>query len=302
MNHPALRAPRRPVYRSFHGRGIFVRLIRREKSNSPPVEGCPKGGVVHRANTKHFYTMHSSKSNSILLILALVPAPSLGVLFNMIWFPDTTLGTGVFVATKIWMFSLPFVWWWFNRKKVGKGGVDIPVCAKNNCAQTRMSTPPSGLLPSTYIGIAIVVVIVGAYILLGERFIDKTFFVDMMHKVGLGNKWVFFGAMMYWICVNSLLEEVVWRWFVTERFAAFTRPAAAVVLSGLCFTLHHILAMSVFFPALTNAIASAGVFAGGVLFSWLYVRYKSIWPPYIAHVFADIAIFGIGYHILVSNP
>ena len=215
---------------------------------------------------------------------ALVPAPSLGVLFGMILFPDTTLGKAVFAATKIWMTALPFVWWRLNRgceKPWGK-------CGK------------SGIAASLAAGVAIFAVIVGAYALLGDIFIDKEFFAGKMREAGLGDKRVFFGALIYWIFVNSLLEEIVWRWFVTNRFTELAKPAAAVALSGLCFTLHHILAMSVFFPARTNLVASAGVFAGGVLFSWLFIRCKSVWPPYIAHVFADVAVFGIGFRMLAG--
>ena len=229
--------------------------------------------------------MKTMKCRPLLLLLALVPAPSLGVLSGMILFPDSVFAKVFFVATKIWMFSLPVVWWWFYWRR---REAEVAVRGKHG----------NGIMMSVWVGIAILVVIVAAYALLGDKFIDKPFFVAKIREAGFGDKHVFLALTAYWICVNSLLEEVVWRWFVTGRFAEFTRPAVAVVLSGLCFTLHHILAMSVFFPPLTNAIASAGVFVGGVLFSWLYFRYKSIWPPYIAHVFADIAVFGIGYWML----
>ena len=224
----------------------------------------------------------TNKINSIVLLAALVPAPSLGVLFGMILFPDTALAKTFFVVTKIWMFALPLAWWRINRKRNSPFGE----CGGN------------GIRVSLIVGAAILAVIVGAYAALGETFIDKAFFVGKMREIGLDDKRLFIGAMLYWICVNSLLEEIVWRWFVTERLAELMRPAAAVALSGLCFTLHHILAMSVFFPPLTNAIASAGVLTGGVLFSFLFVRYKSVWPPYIAHVFADIAVFGIAYEMM----
>jgi len=240
----------------------------------------------------------SQKSNSVLLLLALVPAPSLGVLCGMVWFPDTAFGKLFFGATKIWMFALPLVWWWRNRS-VERG---LP---RGNLKH--------GITVSVLAGVAVFAVIVAAYALLGGHFIDRELFADKIRSAGFGDKRVYLVLALYWVCVNSLLEEIVWRRFVTERFArlcgggvppfsqsynihfAATMP---IILSALCFTLHHTLAMGVFFPVLTNLLASAGVFAGGVLFSWFYMRWKSIWPPYVAHVFADVAVFGIGWRIM----
>jgi len=231
-------------------------------------------------------TNTETKTKAALALALLVPAPSLGVLCGMIWFPDAMLGKVLFSATKIWILALPVAWWWIFYK------------GRKTTATSHSEPFSKGIIASIIAGVAILVLIVGAYAWLGDRLIDKEFFVGKLRDVGLGDKRLYFGAMMYWILVNSLLEEFVWRWFVTERFAKLVRPVAAVVLSALCFTLHHTLAMSVYLSPFANAAASVGVFAGGVIFSWLFVRYKSIWPPYIAHVFADITIFGIGYVML----
>jgi len=231
-------------------------------------------------------TNTETKTKAVIALAMLVPVPSLGVLCGMILFPDAMLGKVLFAATKIWILALPVAWWWIFCK------------GQKTTVTPRSELLSKGIVASIVAGIAIFLLIVGAYVLLGDKLIDKEFLVEKLRDVGLGNKWLYFGAMMYWILVNSLLEEFVWRWFVTERFAKLVRSAAAIALSALCFTLHHTLAMSIYLSPLTNAAASVGVFTGGVIFSWLFVRYKSIWPPYIAHVFADIAIFGIGYIML----
>jgi membrane protease YdiL (CAAX protease family) len=70
------------------------------------------------------------------------------------------------------------------------------------------------------------------------------------------------------------------------------------VVSAICFTLHHIIAMQVYFSWLVVVIASLGVFTGGALWSWCYLRYRSIWPGYISHAIVDIAIFAIGYRLI----
>ncbi len=54
--------------------------------------------------------MINSKGRALLALLLLVPAPSLGVLLGMIWFPDSTLGRALFGITKVWMFAFSVVW------------------------------------------------------------------------------------------------------------------------------------------------------------------------------------------------
>ena len=47
-------------------------------------------------------------------------------------------------------------------------------------------------------------------------------------------------------------------------------------------------------------LGSLGVFCGGVIWSWLYLRYRSIWPCYVSHAIVDVTMFGIGAYILFS--
>jgi len=73
---------------------------------------------------------------------------------------------------------------------------------------------------------------------------------------------------------------------------------AAIVFSAAGFTVHHIVATSLYFSPGVVALISSGIFVGGCIWSWLYVRYDSIWPSYISHVIADLAVFIIGYRLI----
>ena len=98
--------------------------------------------------------------------------------------------------------------------------------------------------------------------------------------------------------INSILEEYLWRWFVVTRCEVLMPRLAAVVLSGLLFTLHHIIALDVYFDWRVVVLGSLGVFIGGATWSWLYIRYRNIWAAYVSHVFADVIIFAIGWKLL----
>jgi membrane protease YdiL (CAAX protease family) len=132
-----------------------------------------------------------------------------------------------------------------------------------------------GMAAAVVTGVLIFAVIVGTYLLLG-RWIDTDMMAEQIEAVGLGSVPVYLLAALYWCTVNSILEEYVWRWFVFTRCEALMPRIAAVVTAGFCFTVHHVVA-------------------------WLYLRWRNIYAAYVSHVFADIAVFGIGWY-LVFGP
>ena len=71
------------------------------------------------------------------------------------------------------------------------------------------------------------------------------------------------------------------------------RPAA-VVASAACFTLHHVIALQVYFAPLAVVLCSIGVFIGGAVWSAMYMRYRSVWPGFVSHAVVDLCIFGLG--------
>jgi hypothetical protein len=103
---------------------------------------------------------------------------------------------------------------------------------------------------------------------------------------------------VYLSTINALLEEYVWRWFVFRRCEDLAGGWPAAVLAGLFFTVHHVFALRAQFGWNVTVLGSVGVFAGGVIWSWCYLRYRSIWPGYISHVLADVAFLVIGGLIL----
>lgn len=220
---------------------------------------------------------------AFIAIALLVPAPTIGVLCGMIWLPDTALGTGLFFFCKVWLLAFPLVW----RLLIDKKPVSLSPARKG------------GWLAGILTGLLIAGVILGFWLLLGPKLIDPEFVRAKMAAIGLTSLPRYLGMIAYWIIINSLLEEYVWRWFITEKFhLLFRRSWIAVALSAAAFTLHHIVAMSVYFDALPTALCAFFIFVGGAIWSALYLRYESIRPAYVSHIFADLAIFLIDGLIL----
>lgn len=220
-----------------------------------------------------------------MALVLLVPAPSIGTLAAMVFFPGTMLGQGLFMASKLWLFAFPVIW----LKFVDRGGFGLSPARKGGFV--------TGLVSGTVLSLLIVL----GYYVFGQALFDKPFFIGKMREIGLGSLPVYIGGAAYWILVNSVLEEYVWRWFVYRKCEALFRPAVAVILASAFFTLHHFVALQAYLSLPLAVVCSLGVFLAGAVWSMMYMRYQSVWPGYLSHAIVDLAIFGLGAAMLYGN-
>ncbi len=226
----------------------------------------------------------TSRNLAILGLLLVSIAPSVSVLTGFA-FKAGIFAVFVFIFTKIWLFGLPVFWHLKIEKKnfswspVKKGGWGI----------------------SIILGIGMVSVIWLAYLLLGEQMIQPNALKAILDPVGLTVPWKLAAAIVFWIFINSVLEEYVFRWFITSKIEQLIGGKwRSVFLSSTIFTLHHSIALVFFLDPFGAFLASLGVFIGGTVFSWLYLEYRSVWIAWVAHAFADVAIFAIAWNIIVG--
>ena len=111
----------------------------------------------------------SRKAQALLALCLLVPAPSLGTLAGMRWFPNSLLGITLFAASKLWLLLLPLIWLKFVDKRpfslspARSGGFGVGVLS----------------------GIGISALILTAYFILGDRLIDRSFLLQRITDIGL---------------------------------------------------------------------------------------------------------------------
>ena len=223
-----------------------------------------------------------TKKSSLLALLLLVPMPSIGVLAGLVIAPEHVLGKIIFFASKVWILLLPTFWLKVIDKQ--KLSWSKPVCG--------------GFGVAAGLGMLISVFIFIMYFTAGKCLIEPQMVKDMAARTGLADIRLYLAGAAYWILVNSVLEEYVWRWFFVSRCQTFMSPRLAIITSAAGFTLHHIFVMQVFFSWLVVVLASLGVFIGGAVWSWCYVRYRSVWPGYVSHAIVDLAVFVIGYLLI----
>ena len=86
-----------------------------------------------------------------------------------------------------------------------------------------------------------------------------------------------------------------------NTLAVLTRSPYPEIRQWGLFTAHHVVSLRAHAGWDVTALGSTGCFLGGLIWSWLYLRYRSIWPCYISHIFADVAIYIIGWVIIFGQ-
>lgn len=174
------------------------------------------------------------------------------------------------IGLKVTLFLLPMIW-------VGAGFFSEPDRKRTKVA--------FGL------GIAVVAIILLAYWVLQE-FIDLNQIKQLLEERQRITKEVYIFVALYAILGNSVLEEIFFRGIVVKHLRY--RPW---VVSSLLFSIYHLTIFISWFSWWILLLALVSLFIGGLMFCWLNANRQSIWNSWIMHIFADIAIFGIGFLI-----
>ena len=225
------------------------------------------------------------RRDAAIAILLVGFVPSLSVLFGIEIIDDESLSQLFFILCKIWMFIIPTLWYFrvekktFSKKLPSKEGIIL------------------GLLTGT--GMASIIIITW---MLFENSLDIEKMVVTLESKGLSSLNLYILGMLYWIFINSLLEEYVFRWFITTKGSIlFRSESMGILFSAMLFTLHHSLALHFFgFIWWQTVIASFGLLTAAAIWSWLYIKYKSIWVCWLSHAICDVVVFTIGYLILFT--
>ena len=215
-----------------------------------------------------------------LLLVGLAPTVSIFISFGT---DGGILSQIAFVISKLWLVVIPLIWY----LKIDKG-------------QLSLSKPKQGgYAVAVGLGSGMSALILLTWFMVGDK-IDGSLLRDAVEPVGLLDVRLYIGGVIYWTVLNSLLEEYVFRWFLVVKSEALVGTGTpAILLSAFIFVIHHTFALLFFgFPWWANLLASVSLFIGGAIFSWLYIRYRSVWMPYIAHAICDIAVFSIGAMII----
>ena len=224
-----------------------------------------------------------SKKQSIIAILLVGFIPSISVIFGIKIIDDELTSQIFFFSCKLWIFLVPTLWY----LRVDKNTISKNIPSKE------------GIQMALLTGIVMSIIILITWFIF-ESTLDMDQMIGTLQSKGLSNINLYILGMLYWIFLNSLLEEYVFRWFVTTKSVIiFGNDTAAIIFSASLFTLHHAIALHLFgFFWWQTILASIGLLSAAAIWSWLYIKYRSIWICWLSHAICDVAVFGIGYTIL----
>lgn len=111
----------------------------------------------------------------------------------------------------------------------------------------------------------------------------------------------------YWLfalllsVVHSLIEEYYWRWFVFGQLKTVVNVYGAHLLAGVSFAAHHTVIATQLLPLFWGFVLGGLAGAGGIIWSVMYDKQKTIAGVWICHLIIDLGIMAIGHKILFGS-
>jgi uncharacterized protein len=222
------------------------------------------------------------QKRAILALLLISPVFAIGTVLSLVIAPGT-LGSLGFVIAYLCFITFPVLW----TIKIDQDFIQFPKITKQ------------GWMTGLGLGVVMATAILAAYFFVGQHWVNLAVIRAKMQTTGGTNPIQFWISSFYFTFINALIEEAVWRGFVYRKCAILIRGMGAVFLSALLFTIHHTIGMA----AITQdwritLVGTIGVFAAGVTWASSYRSTRSLWPCYVSHVLADVAIAIVNWHLL----
>ena len=148
------------------------------------------------------------------------------------------------------------------------------------------------LLPMLIVGILMYAFIVGAYFLLGGYF-DLSGITSSLDEIGVTESNFIFVAVYIAVC-NSFLEEFIFRGFGFIGLSDKLGEIWASAFSAICFALYHVTMMIGWYSLPLTVLIIFALFIGGLILNYLDRKCKTLYPAWIVHIFANLAINTIG--------
>lgn len=221
------------------------------------------------------------------VVLPAMALPCVAALLYFVWLSGHDAAKAIYALTKVWTVAWPFlaVGWILKRPiKIAQGNL-----------RHHLRSVPLGLIS----GLVIAALMAGLMTTPMAHVIwsSKPAMLAKVQALGVLEHYWLFGAFL--AVVHSLIEEVYWRWFVWGQLRRLLNPAWAHVLAGAAFAAHHVVVTCQYFPILWGIALGAAVGLGGVLWSVMVQRQRSLLGIWISHLIVDFAILSIGAKILL---
>lgn len=222
----------------------------------------------------------------VLQLCVVCIAPSLGALSALWIWPGVTGGI-IYAACKAVLYGIPIV------------VLVRMVTPRGLCGWLVRGTGAGGVTWGIGSGLVIGGLVITAWTGWLGPGADTSRLVAVLTENGMTRP-LRFWTFAAWLCIgNSLLEELVFRWYVDTRLETLgAGPLTVLVGSAGIFTLHHVIVLAAYVDWPLVLIGSSGVFVGGLTWSLTRRHWRTILPGWISHGLVDVAIIVIGLEVL----
>lgn len=228
-------------------------------------------------------------ASALLLAIACL-FPTLATWLYFVRLSGSDWALYVYGATKAIQFAIPVLWWMASAR-----------AAAPSPARRRRGGSGRGLFLGLLSGLALAVVSLLAWrpiLAASPAFADTPAAVaDKVASFGIDSAAKFFLLAAFYSVIHSFLEEYYWRWFVFGGLRRKLPLGAAMAVSSLAFTSHHVLVVGQYLGRLgpPTLAVSLVVTAAGLLWAWLYQRTGRLAGPWLSHALADAGLMWIGF-------
>jgi membrane protease YdiL (CAAX protease family) len=205
-------------------------------------------------------------------------------------------------AAKVVQFAFPALWVVVAcRQKLR-----LPI-ALTPCPSPERRGEIAGVREGLLLGVAVVIGMMLMYFLwLKPEHIlaqSATLIASKARSFGMGSPATFIAGAVLLSSLHAFLEEYYWRWFLFGGLRRYMPVAAAIAVSALAFTAHHVVLLASFFGWLTMPAVffSLCVAVGGAAWAWIYHRSGSLLGPWLSHALIDAGIFVVGYDVVFTS-
>lgn len=143
------------------------------------------------------------------------------------------------------------------------------------------------------LGITVFTVIFGSY-LITKSIVDLSSITGELDSRMSINAKNFIAVAFYIAICNSFMEEFFFRGFLFFRLKERTNSKVAHLLSSVIFALYHVAIMVTWFQWWVFALCMLALVIGGVIFNLMIEKTGSLYPSWLTHGCANLAINSIG--------
>lgn len=213
------------------------------------------------------------------------------IYFTLLADASTLIHNGAYGVLKTIQFGFPLAW--FVLVKQQKLNLHLPTA--------------TGMVPAVLFGLAVSVLMGCLYqfMLLPTGLMNPVVpqVASKVEEFGANTLLTYSTLAVFYSLIHSGMEEYYWRWFVFGQLKSLVRVPAAIVISSIGFTAHHVLLLATFFgwASPLTWLFSLAILIGGIVWAYLYHHYGSIYAVWVSHMLVDAGIFWIGYDLVSSQ-